>query len=159
MCLGEFAYSKTYVLWDVDDWPSPNFDNPRLIFDLKRQYTHAGFRYRYCHHDDQGDNKRLKVAEMVHDIIVRHGKLQQGEVANFIVLANISEELMVYILVTMKSRGHNVVFARNRQSLEEDGDSSLVGRLYESGISEWTCPPNLLDETFETFEDESLKWC
>ncbi|CAA7024802.1 unnamed protein product [Microthlaspi erraticum] len=123
--------------------------------DLKKQYIRAGFQYDYCDEDEQGDNKLERVERMVQDMILSSCKFREGQVVNFLVLAKISEEQMVYVLEIMKLRGHNAVFARKWQSQEEDGDSSLIGRLSESGISEWTCPPNLLDETFE---DESLKW-
>ncbi|CAA7015476.1 unnamed protein product [Microthlaspi erraticum] len=112
--------------------------------DLKKEYRNAGFNFYY----EEGDKFR-RMASMLEDILLCTWELRQGQVANIVVLANILEELMVYVFVTMKSRGHNVVFARKRQSHEDDGSScSLVGRLSESGITEWICP-NLLDEILE----------
>ncbi|CAA7024800.1 unnamed protein product [Microthlaspi erraticum] len=177
-----FAHSHTHVFWDVDDWPTPNFENPRMIFrnikirvreelhaqeegyyngrltamaygeafktmseDLKKEYIHAGFTFYYEEVDKFG-----RMASMLEDILLCTWQLRQGQVVNIVVLAKISEEHMVYVFKIMKSRGHNVVFARKRQSQEDDDSSvtSLIGRLSEFGISEWICP-NLLDEILE----------
>ncbi|CAA7031496.1 unnamed protein product [Microthlaspi erraticum] len=166
---GEFAdsYSDIHVSWNVNDWPTVNFEDPALVYrnielslrkegycgnlsvtaygdifksmseDMMKQYWHAGFFF-----DEGDDSERLQ--RMLEDVPNWTWKL--GRSANLVVLSNISEDVeLVYLMKSMKSRGHNVVFARKSRD-----DSDSLG-LSQTGIREWICP-DLLDKSLEEID-------
>ncbi|CAA7039897.1 unnamed protein product [Microthlaspi erraticum] len=102
---------------------------------MKKQYWYAGFFF------DEGDDSESLHQRMLEDVVNWTWKL--GRSANLVVLSNISEDVeLVYLMKSMKSRGHNVVFPRKSRD-----DSDSLG-LSQTGIREWICP-NLLDESLE----------